>query len=72
VNIYVTGGRIVNILVKMTWNETHQKYLMTLPDGKFIYDFWDCGNIARIFDGKLDKSEGKWFEVQVKQRTEVN
>ncbi len=59
----------MNILVKMTWNETHQKWLMTLPTegDKFIYDFWNCGNICSIFDGALNKSESKLFQLTVKE-----
>ena len=59
----------MNILVKMEWNETSQKWLMKMPSGEFLYDLWDCGNINRLFDGGLDKERGKWFELTIKERS---
>ena len=58
----------MNILVKMEWSEIHQKYLMKLPSGKFLYDLWDCESINHIFNNRLDKNESRWFELNIEER----
>jgi hypothetical protein len=75
----------MQILVKMEWNQLAQKWLMKVPngnpDGRFLVDiddkienlgFWDCGNINKLFDDQLDKDKSKWFELNIRQRSEVN
>ena len=61
----------MNIAVQMKWNESSQKWLMLLPNGHMLYDFWDCGNINRLFCNGLDKENDKWFELTIKERNNV-
>ena len=49
----------------MEWNEAHKKWLMYL--GKFfVYDFWDCPTIRKVFEG-LSKLVAKKFKITIEK-----
>ena len=56
------NGKVIK--VRMTWNESAQKWLMQKynkisNEWVFIYDFWDCGNVKTLFN--LFNSSNKKF-----------
>lgn len=54
-------------LIKMQWSPVNQKYLMKSAKGRFIYDFWDCGNVRMIFP-HLSKRKVKTYIMTVEER----
>ena len=51
--------------VEMKWNQTSQKWLMSLKD-RFIYDFWDCGTMQVAFE-RLDKTKANKFRITIEK-----
>lgn len=51
------------ILYWMTWNEESEKWILTL-DGDKVYDFWNCGNVKRLFK-KLDKNIPQTYKINI-------
>jgi len=47
---------MMKICVKMTWVEAKDQWHMTLPDGTFLQELYDCNSIKRLF-GTLDKEK---------------
>lgn len=56
----------------MEWSEPNQKWLMKLPTGAFLFDFWDCVNINRLFGGRLDKHKATVFELDINYKGDEN
>jgi hypothetical protein len=57
---------MAEIKVFMEWNETAKKWMMLNEDGIFLYDFWHCMNVARIFEG-LDRTSKQKYVITIKK-----
>ena len=47
----------MKIKVKMKWVEASNEWHMMLPNGSFVYNFFDCDNVRRIFDMPSKESD---------------
>lgn len=63
--------RMMNIVVKIKFVESEDKWHMMFPDGTFIQEFYPCENFHRIFDHP-DKGKETIYRVAVKRFNETS